>query len=42
VIFETPALDAVPFIEWGGSDGIERDFEDPMAVITDLNKALSA
>jgi type I restriction enzyme R subunit len=42
VTFETPALDAVPFIEWGGSDGIERDFVDPVAVITDLNKALSA
>lgn len=42
VTFETPALDAVPFIEWGGSDGIERDFADPEAVITDLNQALSA
>ncbi len=42
VTFETPALDAVPFIEWGGSDGIERDFADPVAVITDLNQALSA
>ena len=42
VTFETPALDAVPFIEWGGSDGIERDFADPVSVITDLNKALSA
>lgn len=42
VTFETPALDAVPFIEWGGSDGIERDFADPVAVITELNKALSA
>lgn len=42
VTFETPALDAVPFIEWGGSDGIERDFANPVAVITDLNKALSA
>jgi type I restriction enzyme R subunit len=42
ITFETPALDAVPFIEWGGSDGIERDFLDPVAVITDLNQALSA
>jgi type I restriction enzyme R subunit len=42
VTFETPALDAVPFIEWGGSDGIERDFIDPVGVITDLNQALSA
>jgi type I restriction enzyme R subunit len=42
VTFETPALDAVPFIEWGGSDGIERDFADPVGIITDLNQALSA
>lgn len=42
VTFETPALDAVPFIEWGGSDGIERDFTDPVGIITDLNQALSA
>jgi type I restriction enzyme R subunit len=42
VTFETPALDAVPFIEWGGSDGIERDFNDPVRIITDLNQALSA
>lgn len=42
VTFETPALDAVPFIEWGGSDGIERDFADPVAVIIELNQALSA
>jgi len=42
VTFETPALDAVPFIEWGGSDGIERDFDDPVGIITDLNQALSA
>jgi type I restriction enzyme R subunit len=42
VTFETPALDAVPFIEWGGSDGIERDFSDPVGIITDLNQALSA
>jgi type I restriction enzyme R subunit len=42
VTFETSALDAVPFIEWGGSDGIEKDFSDPVAVITDLNQALSA
>ncbi len=42
ISFETRALDAVPFIEWGGSDGIERDFADPVAVITDLNQALSA
>ncbi len=42
VTFETPALDAVPFIEWGGSDGIERDFSDPVATISDLNQALSA
>jgi type I restriction enzyme R subunit len=42
VTFETPALDAVPFIEWGGSDGIERDFTDPVGIIIDLNQALSA
>jgi type I restriction enzyme R subunit len=42
VTFETPALDAVPFIEWGGSDGIERDFNDPLKIIDDLNQALSA
>jgi type I restriction enzyme R subunit len=42
VTFETPALDAVPFIDWGGSDGIERDFSDPIAIIEDLNMALSA
>ena len=42
VTFETASLDAVPFIEWGGSDGIERDFADPVAVISDLNQALSA
>jgi type I restriction enzyme R subunit len=42
ITFETPALDSVPFIEWGGSDGIEREFIDPVAVITDLNQALSA
>ncbi len=42
VSFETPALDSVPFIDWGGSDGIERDFTDPIRVIEDLNQALSA
>jgi type I restriction enzyme R subunit len=42
VTFETPALDAVPFIEWGGSNGIERDFADPVGTINDLNQALSA
>lgn len=42
VSFETPALDSVPFIDWGGSDGIERDFTDPIRVIDDLNQALSA
>ena len=42
VTFETPALDAVPFIDWGGADGIERDFADPVGIITDLNQALSA
>ena len=42
VSFETPALDAVPFIDWGGSDGFERDFTDPLQVIDDLNQALSA
>jgi type I restriction enzyme R subunit len=42
VTFETPALDAVPFIEWGGSDGIERDFPNPIAMIQELNEALSA
>lgn len=42
VTFETPALDAVPFIDWGGSDGFERDFTDPIHIINDLNQALSA
>ena len=42
VTFETPALDSVPFIDWGGSDGFERDFTDPIHIIDDLNKALSA
>ena len=42
VTFETPALDAVPFIEWGGSNGIELVFTDPEGIITDLNQALSA
>jgi type I restriction enzyme R subunit len=42
VTFETPALDAVPFIDWGGSDGFERDFTDPIQIIGDLNQALSA
>jgi type I restriction enzyme R subunit len=42
VTFETPALDAVPFIDWGGSDGFERDFTDPIHIIDDLNEALSA
>jgi type I restriction enzyme R subunit len=42
VTFETPALDAFPFIDWGGADGIERDFADPVGIITDLNQALSA
>jgi type I restriction enzyme R subunit len=42
LIFETLALDAVPFIDWGGSDRFERDFTDPIQIIDDLNKALSA
>jgi type I restriction enzyme R subunit len=42
ITFETPALDAVPFIDWGGSDGFERDFTDPIHIIDDLNQALSA
>ncbi len=42
VTFDTPALDAVPFIDWGGSDGFERDFTDPIHIIDDLNQALSA
>jgi type I restriction enzyme R subunit len=42
VTFETEALESVPFNKWGGGSGIERDFADPLAVITDLNQALSA
>jgi type I restriction enzyme R subunit len=42
VTFETQALDAVPFIDWGGSDGFERDFTDPIHIIDDMNQALSA
>ena len=39
---KTPALDSFPFIDWGGSDGFERDFADPIHIIDNLNQALSA
>ncbi len=42
VTFETEALESVPFNQWGGGSGIERDFTDPVSVINDLNQALSA
>jgi type I restriction enzyme R subunit len=42
VTFEIEALENVPFNQWGSGGGIERDFTDPVGIITDLNQALSA
>jgi type I restriction enzyme R subunit len=42
VTFEEEALEAVPFITWGGTNRIEEVFSDPVRIITEINEALSA
>jgi type I restriction enzyme R subunit len=42
VTFEVDDLDKAPFPEHGGTYGFAQEFKNPVAVIEDLNQALSA